>query len=123
MKPTISLIVPCYNVQDHVQPALQSILDNISATDHARLQVLIVNDGSTDQTLEKIEQFIAEKWYSTIRHHIITQENAGLSAARNAGMAQATGDYWLFLDSDDIFINQALDKIIAAICSTRARHH
>lgn len=115
MKPTISLIVPCYNVQDHVQPALQSILDNISATYHARLQVLIVNDGSTDQTLEKIEQFIAEKWYNTIRHQIITQENAGLSAARNAGMAQATGDYWLFLDSDDIFINQALDKIIAAI--------
>lgn len=115
MKPTISLIVPCYNVQDYVQPALQSILDNISAAHHARLQVLIVNDGSRDQTLEKIEQFIAEKWHSTIRHQIITQENAGLSAARNTGMAHATGDYWLFLDSDDIFINQALDKIIATL--------
>lgn len=115
MTATVSIIIPCYNVQDYVQAALQSILDNLDKSDYQRVQLLIVNDGATDQTPEIIQQFAAEKLDNVLNYQLINQANAGLSAARNTGMAHATGDYWLFLDSDDIFINQAISKIIAII--------
>lgn len=115
MTATISIIIPCYNVQDYVQAALQSILDNTSQSDLSRIELLIVNDGSTDKTFEIIQQFSLEKLDKVVQYQIINQSNAGLSAARNAGMAHATGDYWLFLDSDDIFVHQAIDTILAAI--------
>jgi hypothetical protein len=112
MTATLSIIIPCYNVEDYVQAALQSILDNTSKKYHNRLQLLIINDGSTDQTWDKIQEWLINLDNLSISYQLINQPNAGLSAARNAGMAQATGNYWLFLDSDDIFINQAIDKII-----------
>ncbi len=114
MKPILSLIIPCYNVQDYVQPALQSIVDNLAPEHYPKIELLIVNDGATDQTPERIQQF-ADAHLQSIPHRIIHQDNAGLSSARNTGMAQAKGEYWLFLDSDDIFVNHALDKILACI--------
>ena len=111
MTATLSIIIPCYNVEDYVQAALQSILDNTSKKYHNRLQLLIINDGSTDQTWDKIQEWLINLDNLSISYQLINQPNAGLSAARNAGMAQATGNYWLFLDSDDIFINQAIDII------------
>lgn len=116
MNKTLSIIVPCYNVAAYVQAALQSILDNVSPEHDSRLEIVIVNDGATDQTPEIIEQFIQNQLAQRpIAHHYIQQKNAGLSAARNTGMAHASGEYWLFLDSDDFFDNQALDKILAVI--------
>lgn len=115
MTATVSIIVPCYNVENYVQAALQSILDNLNPSDYPRVELLIVNDGSTDQTPEIIKQFTAEKCHNVVRYRIIDQANAGLSAARNTGMAHATGDYWLFLDSDDLFIHHAISKIMAVI--------
>lgn len=116
MKDTLSIIVPCYNVQDYVQAALQSILDNVSPEYDTRLEIIIVNDGSTDQTHEIIKQFTKDVLSQRpITYRLIHQDNAGLSAARNAAMHQAQGDYWLFLDSDDFFYNQALDRIFQTI--------
>lgn len=113
---TLSLIIPCYNVQDYVQAALQSVLDNLSEENRQRVQWIIVNDGSRDNTPAIIEQFIAQHLIAkNVPHQYITQQNAGLSAARNTGLAHATGDYVLFLDSDDIFVQAALDKILAVL--------
>lgn len=115
MIPTLSIIIPCYNVQYYIQEAIQSVLDNTLKSDYARIELLIINDGSTDQTYEIIKKIAIEKLDSVLSYHIISQQNAGLSAARNAGMAYARGDYWLFLDSDDIFINQSISKILSII--------
>lgn len=116
MKPQLSIIVPCYNVQDYVQAALQSILDNLSPENDARAEIIIINDGATDQTETVIRAFLREQLAErAIVYRLINQDNAGLSAARNAGMRQAQGDYWLFLDSDDFFYNQSLDKILNII--------
>ncbi|MDK4688070.1 glycosyltransferase family 2 protein [Kingella negevensis] len=112
MKPTLSIIVPCYNVQNYVATALQSIVQNTQPENQNRVEIIIVNDGSTDQTAAAINTQLSG---CPIAAHVITQENAGLSAARNTGMAQAQGNYWLFLDSDDFYQNQAIDKILAVI--------
>ncbi|MDK4544145.1 glycosyltransferase [Kingella kingae] len=113
---TLSLIIPCYNVQDYVQAALQSVWDNLSEENRQRVQWIIVNDGARDNTPAVIESFIAQNLTAkNVPHQYITQENAGLSAARNTGLAHATGDYVLFLDSDDIFVQAALDKILAVL--------
>lgn len=112
MKPqhtVLSIIIPCYNVQDYVQAALQSILDNAQPENRPRLELIIINDGATDQTPALINQFAQS---SPIAARVIHQVNAGLSAARNAGIAQARGDYYFFLDSDDILHNRAIDKML-----------
>ncbi len=109
---TLSIIVPCYNVAPYVRAALQSVLDNLSEANRSRAELIIVNDGATDATPKIIADFAQT---GPVPTQIINQENAGLSAARNAGMARAQGDYWLFLDSDDVYHNHALDKILAAI--------
>ena len=107
--PVLSIIIPCYNVQDYVQAALQSILDNTQPENRPRLELIIINDGATDQTPALINQFARS---SPIAAHVIHQANAGLSAARNAGITQAQGDYYFFLDSDDILHHRAVDKIL-----------
>lgn len=118
MKPTLSLIIPCYNVAPYVHACLQSVLDNLSADNDSRLECLIVNDGSQDKTPEIIEHFIQHQFAArAIRTRVIHQHNAGLSAARNAAMDMAQGTYWLFLDSDDVLENQALDKLLVVIDS------
>ena len=108
-RPLLSIIIPCYNVENYVQAALQSILDNTQPENRPRLELIIINDGATDQTPALINQFAQS---SPIAARVIHQANAGLSAARNAGIAQAQGDYYLFLDSDDILHHRAIDKIL-----------
>ena len=116
MKPLISLIIPCYNVQNYVQAALQSVADSLSPEHRGQVEWLIVDDGATDQTPDIIARFAAQVLQpQQIPHRIIRQSNAGLSAARNTGLAHAQGEYVLFLDSDDIFVQAALDKILAVL--------
>lgn len=118
MKPTLSLIIPCYNVERYVQAALQSVWTNTAPHNRLRIEWLMIDDGSQDHTGALLQQFASQTLQpANISHRIITQENAGLSAARNAAMDIAQGDYWLFLDSDDVFENQAIDKILAVIDS------
>lgn len=90
---TISLIVPVYNVETWLGQCLESIVNQSEKFD----EVILINDGSTDKSLEICKRY--EKAYGYFK--LISQPNAGLSAARNAGMALATGEYLMFLDSDD----------------------
>ena len=89
----ISLIIPCFNAAKTLPRTLNSVREQ----DYKNLEIIIVNDGSKDNTLE-----VATK-YATIdpRIRLITQENSGVSVARNNGLRNATGEYIMFLDADD----------------------
>jgi len=100
MNPTISVIIPVYNVEQY----LSRCLDSVVGQTYRELQIICVNDGSTDGSLSVLRDY-AER---DTRIRIIDQPNAGLSMARNAGIAKATGEYVLFLDSDDYWREPAL---------------
>ncbi len=99
----ISFIIPAYNVSQHIGKCLDSILGQ----SYLDLEIIIVNDGSTDSTHEIIESYIKKD--SRIR--LITQENSGQGAARNAGLTYATGEYVWFVDGDDWLIQSSLLRI------------
>lgn len=91
----LSIIVPVYNVEKYLEECLESIykIKNIN------FEVILVNDGSTDNSLEILEKY--KKNYEKITK-IINKKNGGLSSARNVGIEQAKGEYLAFIDSDDI---------------------
>ncbi len=91
-KPLFSLIIPVYNAQQTLQRTLLSVLNQT----FSRYEVIVINDGSTDNSAKILDEFSA---YSQVT--VIHQINAGVSAARNSGMQQASGEYVLFLDADD----------------------
>lgn len=89
----LSVIVPVYNVEKYLERCIESLL----AQTHTDLEILLVDDGSTDSSPEICDAF-AEK---DARIRVIHQKNGGLSSARNAGIDAATGEFLAFLDSDD----------------------
>ena len=89
----LSVIIPCYNIALYIERTVSSIISQ-SFND---LEILLINDGSTDNTLDCLKE-LAEK---DSRIQIISQENKGVSSARNAGLAKAQGDWILFVDGDD----------------------
>ena len=101
----VSVIVPIYNVEKYLAECLDSIV-NQTLRD---IEIICVNDGTTDNSAEIMEQY-AQK---DPRIKTITQENGGLSVARNSGLAIATGEYLFFTDSDDILELNALEKLYA----------
>ena len=95
--PKISVIIPAYNVERYIKEAIQSVLQQ-SFQD---LEVIAVNDGSTDDTLNILESLAKYDH----RLSIISQPNSGKpSVARNAGLAKATGEFVCFLDGDDVWL-------------------
>ncbi len=93
VQPLISVIIPVYNVEPYLEKCLKSIL----AQTYPNFEVLAVNDGSTDGCAAILEAFATKDR----RLHVFTQENSGVSAARNLGLDRAAGEYIAFLDSDD----------------------
>ena len=93
MDDKITVIVPVYNVESY----LRKCLDSIIAQTYKNIEIVVVNDGSTDASAEICKEFVE------IDHRIIyiEQENSGLSAARNTGLENMSGDYVTFVDSDD----------------------
>ena len=90
----ISVVLPVYNVEDYLAECLRSIVNQ----SYSRLQIIVVDDGSTDGSLQ-IAQAFARK---DRRIKIVRQKNAGLGAARNTGMQHADGEFLVFADSDDV---------------------
>lgn len=97
--PHLSIVIPLYNKEKEIHTTLKSVLSQ-SFSD---FEVVIVNDGSTDGSVREVERF-ADR-----RIRIVTQENAGVSAARNRGIREATGRYILLLDADDTLMPGAFD--------------
>ena len=105
--PMLSVILPCYNGEDYLARAVDSALGQ-SFRD---LELILVDDGSTDGSPAVCDGYAA----ADPRVQVIHQKNAGLSAARNAGMAMASGDYIAFLDADDWLVPDAYAKLFAAM--------
>lgn len=93
MPVAVSIIVPCYNVAPYLDACLESLVSQTLR----EIEIICVNDGSTDETPERLRAWAARDSRITI----VNQANAGLSAARNAGMDIAAGEYIGFVDSDD----------------------
>lgn len=104
----LSIIIPVFNVEKYIRTCLNScILQNIDTKSY---EIIIVNDGSTDNSLEIINLYIGEPNVT-----IISQQNAGLSAARNIGLNKAKGKYVWFVDSDDWIESEILGVIFSSI--------
>jgi len=93
----VTVVIPCYNQAHFLGEAVESVLSQ----SHPRHEIVVVDDGSTDDTAE-----VASR-YPGVR--LIRQENGGLSAARNAGLGQSRGEYVVFLDADDRLLPEALE--------------
>ncbi|MCM3026697.1 glycosyltransferase [Bacillus safensis] len=92
----MTIIIPLFNSEDYVEDTIKSIMKQTH--DFTKIQVIFVDDGSTDRSYEICNEYV--KQYTNME--IYAQENLGVSAARNFGLKQATGKYILFLDSDDL---------------------
>ncbi len=91
----VSVVVPCFNVEMYIEKCLRSIINQT----YQNIEILMVDDGSTDGTVNVINRIISEENGGIVR--LISQTNAGASAARNKGIENATGKYLAFVDSDD----------------------
>jgi len=101
----LSIIVPVYNVEEYIRPCVESIFKQ--GLDESTYEVILVNDGTKDNSFGVIEDIVNS--HSNIL--IVEQKNQGLSAARNTGITKATGDYLLFLDSDDLLVENTLGNL------------
>lgn len=99
---SISVILPCYNIALFIERAMNSIF----MQDFSDYEVIIVNDGSTDNLLE-----VCEKWTNVPNVRILTTQNQGVAQARNEGLNIAKGEYIYFMDPDD-YLNQGLFSTI-----------
>lgn len=108
--PLVSVIVPVYNVERYVDECLASI----RAQTYANLEILVVEDCSTDGSLQALAPHLEDPRVRLIRH----EKNGGLSAARNTGIEAATGEYVMFVDSDDLVVPALVDTCLAAAVKT-----
>ena len=110
--PVVSVIVPAYNSEKYIEETLDCLLDQTLQD----IEVIIVNDGSTDSTADIASSYCAKD----SRFSLINKENGGVSLARNTGLRKAGGRYVLFLDSDDILTPQSLEEFSKALDRTGA---
>ena len=102
----LSIIIPVYNVEQYLQSCVQSVITQT----YQNLQVILVNDGSTDLSGVLCDQLAQQD----SRMQVVHKKNGGLSDARNAGLKVATGEYVAFLDSDDVYLlNDGLEQLMA----------
>lgn len=100
-KPKVTIIIPAYNCQNTIEKSIHSLLNQT----YNNLEVIVVNDGSIDNTkniIEKIASIDKRVFYYNIDNH-------GVSYSRNYGLSKATGEYVMFLDSDDYYIDNTVD--------------
>ena len=100
----ISVVVPIYNVEKYIIGCLESILNQ----DFQDFELILVNDGSKDDSIRLSEDFLKDK---NLSWKIINKENGGLASARNAGLKNANGDYVVFIDADDAISNIFLTSL------------
>lgn len=109
----LSIIVPVYNVERYIRPCIESIFKQ--GLDDTDFEVIIVNDGTPDKSMEMITDIIAAHQNITV----INQENLGLSTARNNGIATAKGKYILMPDPDDLLIENSLKPLLEKALETK----
>ena len=110
MPARISVVVPVYNVAQY----LAACLDSIAQQTVGDLEVVMVDDGSTDESGALAERYVA----SDPRFRLVRQENAGLGAARNTGVEHASGEFLAFVDSDDVLPQHAYEVMLGTLDQT-----
>ena len=109
-QPLISVIIPVYNMELYLERCLDSVLNNT----YHNLEIICVDDGSKDRSLEILRRYEA----ADPRIVVIAKENGGVSSARNAGLDRMTGEYVTFIDSDDFVLPQYVELLYWAIKET-----
>lgn len=107
----LSIIVPVFNVQDYVEQCLLSIVDKRENDELSKVEIIVIDDGSTDNSRSVIEKLISK--FPVIK--LFTKQNGGLSDARNFGLNRASGKYIAFIDSDDIVDNEFIKIVLKCI--------
>ncbi|MBQ6219893.1 MAG: glycosyltransferase [Methanosphaera sp.] len=107
----ISVLIPVYNVAKYLGNCLDSVINQTFKD----IEIICINDGSTDNSLKILEEYARKDE----RIKIISQENQGLGASRNVAIENAKGDYIFFLDSDDLLFNQTLEKLYENITANK----
>lgn len=103
----ISVIVPVYNTGKYIKRCLDSI---VNQTIESEIEIIVINDGSTDDSDERIKEYIRKKdCKAKIKYY--SKENEGIAKTRNFGIEKATGDYILFVDSDDYIKSELIEKL------------
>lgn len=110
--PLVSIIVPTYNVKHYIRECIESILNQT----YKNIEIIIVNDGSTDNSMYMIDDYIT----SIDKIKVINQENQGLSAARNSGIEEAKGKYIAMIDSDDKIKPDFIKNLVKTAMQTNA---
>lgn len=114
-QPKLSIIVPIYNVEQYLRKCVDSLL----AQDISDYEIILVEDGSTDNSGAICDEYISPSFVNSLTRSVVIkvihQPNAGLSAARNSGVKIANGDYLMFVDSDDYIEPNVLGKLMAQV--------
>ena len=110
MSKLLSIIIPVYNVELYLDECLKSVFEQV--TDD--IEVIVINDGSTDSSSKIIENYQDKYLFK-----YINQQNKGISITRNVGINEASGQYISFLDSDDIFADGIINKIVKEIITSK----
>lgn len=111
----ISVVIPAYNASSTIVTAIQSV-QNQQLVDNINLEIIIINDGSLDNTEEIVKDYISDGSDNII---LISKNNGGVSKARNIGIKEASGEWIAFLDSDDEWLPNKLQRQIDIIkCTT-----
>ena len=108
----ISIIIPVYNVAQYLDKALDSVVNQT----YKDIEIICVNDGSTDNSLQIIENYAKKDK----RIKVINQDNSGLYVVRQNGVKVATGDYITYVDGDDWLDADACDKIVSVAENSNA---
>ena len=115
MKELVSIIVPVYNVKKYIVETMKSV----QAQTYSNWELLLIEDGSTDGTKEFLEQYLQENPDERIHFEVI-HENIGAAAARNYGMDISKGRFVAYLDSDDLWMPDKLEKQVAFMLEKQA---
>ena len=102
--PAVSVLVPIYNVERYLRQCLESLRDQTLAD----IEVICINDGSTDGSRDIIEEFLSDP-----RFRVIDKPNSGYGASMNRGLDEARGRYLAILESDDFLDAPALERLLA----------
>lgn len=108
-KQKISIVIPIYNVENYLRQCLDSIVNQ----SYKNIEIICINDGSTDNSLQILNEYASQD----NRFVVISQENTGLSGARNAGIKVSTGEYIMFVDSDDWIDIEMCEALYTAMTS------